>query len=123
MNENNFVIKKEQQTNKAEIDLSLSNEVSTHKIINQYIFSKTKYAWRDLNLSDWRCKAIVDCCSVLFYVSGLKKSDCNDYRHLSTYNSLDSSLLELEFHLIWSSVQISTPRFHSFVNIRLLNRG
>ena len=93
MNENNFVIKKEQQTNKAEIDLSLSNEVSIHKIINQYIFSKKKYAWRDLNLSDWRCKAIVDCCSsVLFYVSGLKKSDCNDYRHLSTYNSLDSSL-------------------------------
>ena len=43
MNENNFVIKKEQQTNKAEIDLSLSNEVSTHKIINQYIFSKKKY--------------------------------------------------------------------------------
>ena len=92
MNENNFVIKKEQQTNKAEIDLSLSNEVSTHEIINQYIFSKKKYAGRDLNLSDWRCKAIVDCCSVLFYVSGLKKSDCNDYGHLSTYNSLYSSL-------------------------------
>ena len=75
MNENNFVIKKEQQTNKAEIDLSLSNEVSTHKIINQYIFSKKKYNGRDLNLSDWRCKAIVDGCCCSVSSSGLKKSD------------------------------------------------
>ena len=49
MNKNNCVIKK-QQTNKAKIDMSLSNSVSTSKMINQYIFSNQKeYAGRDLN--------------------------------------------------------------------------
>ena len=57
---------------------------------------------------------------LLFYVSGLKKSDCSDYRHLSTYNSLDSKPF-LEFHLVQRTN--STPLFHSFVNIRLLNLG
>ena len=52
MNKNNFAIKKQQtnkQTNKAKIDMSLSNPVSTHKMINQYIFSKQKkYTGRNL---------------------------------------------------------------------------
>ena len=39
MNKKNCVIKKQQRTNKAKINLSLSNPVSTHKMINQYIFS------------------------------------------------------------------------------------
>ena len=69
MNQNNFVIKKEQTNKQSRDDLSPFNEVSTHKNINQYIFSKRKYAGRDLNLSDWRCKAIVDCCCYSVFVA------------------------------------------------------
>ena len=39
MSQNNFVIKKEQTNKQSRDDLSPFNEVSTHKTINQYIFS------------------------------------------------------------------------------------
>ena len=67
MNENNFVIKKQQpnKERKKRLTIHSSNLVSTHKMIgNHYIFPKKKYARRDLNFVrvDRRCKAIVDCC-------------------------------------------------------------
>ena len=64
MNENNFVIKK-QQPKKQRLTIHSSKLVSTHKMTgNHYIFPKKKYAGRDLNFVrvDRRCKAIVDCC-------------------------------------------------------------
>ena len=66
MNENNFVIKKQQpnKQTKKRLTIHSSNLVSTHKMIgNHYIFPKKKYAGREL---------------LLFYTSGRKKSECND---------------------------------------------
>ena len=56
---------------------------------------------------------------VCYGISGV----VNDYRHLTTYNSLDSKpfLDRVSFDLVQRTN--STPLFQSFVNIRRLNQG